>query len=156
MPLNFEAISTDYAHHLQNGGLDAYKNTPERILSDGNGNPCRHCLNEIPKDIPMLLLAYQPFPIRQPYAETGPIFLCITSCKRHSDSTHLPKLFADWDQLLIRGYDINHHIVSGTGRVIHPSTVETDLQQGFQNPDVTYFHIRSATNNCYLAKVTQT
>ena len=60
---------------LRAGGGDAYGNPAERTISDGEGNPCRHCLGFVPKGEEMLILAHRPFGAVQPYAETGPIFV---------------------------------------------------------------------------------
>jgi hypothetical protein len=56
----------------------------ERAVSDGQGNPCRSCLHEVPAGAGMLILAARPFPAAQPYAETGPIFFCADACKAWS------------------------------------------------------------------------
>ena len=76
----FSAIPSEIAHHYRSGGMDANGQVPERIVSDGAGNPCRHCLKMIPKGAGMLVLAHRPFPALQPYAEVGPIFLCADAC----------------------------------------------------------------------------
>ena len=56
---------------LRAGGLDANGQPPERHVSDGDGNSCRHCLEDIAAGVPMLILAWRPFPAPQPYAELG-------------------------------------------------------------------------------------
>lgn len=78
--ITFTAIPTEIARAYQAGGPDANGQPPERHISDGGGNPCRHCLGLIPKGAKMLVLAHRPFPNPQPYAEIGPIFLCASSC----------------------------------------------------------------------------
>jgi hypothetical protein len=55
------ALPTDLVRALQHGGADAHGQTPERALSDGGGNPCRHSLRYIPKRAEMLILAHRPF-----------------------------------------------------------------------------------------------
>ena len=79
--MRFSPIATPIARAYQSGGLDANGQVPERQISDGDGNPCRHCLNLIPKGAEMLVLAHRPFPAPQPYAEVGPIFLCADACE---------------------------------------------------------------------------
>ena len=79
--LTYIPLPTDEVRKLQAGGPDAYGNAPERVVSDGGGNPCRHCLKLIPEGAPMLILAHRPFSKAQPYAETGPIFLCGEPCE---------------------------------------------------------------------------
>ena len=76
MPIRFQALPTETARHYQAGGADAYGNPPERAVSDGAGNPCRHCLRDVPKGAAMLILAHRPFATLHPYAEAGPIILC--------------------------------------------------------------------------------
>jgi hypothetical protein len=75
MPI-FLSLETDTIRYLQSGGPDAYGQAPVRRVSDGAGNPCRHCLTEIPAGAEMLVLAHRPFEGLQAYAETGPVFLC--------------------------------------------------------------------------------
>ncbi|MFN7050754.1 MAG: DUF1203 domain-containing protein, partial [Gemmobacter sp.] len=76
MTLHFTPIPTETVRALQSGAADANGQSPERHVSDGGGNPCRHCLQMIPAGAGMLILAHRPFTRLQPYAESGPIFLC--------------------------------------------------------------------------------
>ena len=82
MPIRFTAIPTETAARLRAGARDANGLPPERHVATGTGNPCRHCLREVPDGAGMLVLAYRPFHVLQPYAETGPIFLCAGPCDR--------------------------------------------------------------------------
>jgi len=84
MPVVFTALPTAEVRALRTGGRDAYGQVPEVSVSYGPGNPCRHCLRFVPEGRPMLILAHRPFPAPQPYAETGPIFLCADDCARHA------------------------------------------------------------------------
>ena len=74
--MRFLALPTDTVRALRAGAPDAHRRAPERAVSDGGDNPCRHCLTEIPEGRGMLVLAHRPFTTPQPYAESGPIFLC--------------------------------------------------------------------------------
>src|SRR3989338_5984771 len=69
MTPRFTPTPTETVRAYQAGGPDANGQAPERHISDGGGNPCRHCLAMIPKGSPMLVLAHRPFPQPQPYAE---------------------------------------------------------------------------------------
>jgi len=75
MAIQFKALPSEQVRTLQRGGPDAYGQTPELRISDGDAMPCRHCLKNIAAGDAYLILAYRPFPELQPYAETGPIFL---------------------------------------------------------------------------------
>ena len=101
----------------------------------------------------MLVLAYRPFPSIQPYAEVGPIFLCAERCRRHHDTHVLPRMFLDWDRILVRGYTSDHRIRYGTGQVIDMTAVEPVAEQMFSDDTVAYIHMRSASNNCYQCRI---
>ena len=103
MTIEFTAIPTSVARSYQAGGVDAYGNLPEQSISSGPGCPCRHCLKNIPQGNEMLVLAHRPFPELQPYAETGPIFLCAAKCQRGGGSEALPEVLQA-DHYILRGY----------------------------------------------------
>ncbi|KIC22065.1 DUF1203 domain-containing protein [Leisingera sp. ANG-Vp] len=146
------ALPTEDVRALQAGGADAYGRTPERAISDGGGNPCRHCLKYIPKGAEMLVLAYRPFPETQPYAETGPLFLCADRCTRH-DGEALPEMLTGSPDFLIKGYSADDRIVYGTGIVIPQTEMMGQAEAIFEDDRVKYIHIRSSRNNCYQARI---
>lgn len=146
------AMPTALVRQLQNGGADAHDQTPERAVSDGGGNPCRHCLRYIPEGAGMLILAHRPFPQAQPYAETGPIFLCAEACDRHQGEA-MPEVFTRSPDYLIKGYGADDRIVYGTGVVIEGARMMAQAKQIFADERVRYIHIRSARNNCYQARI---
>jgi len=150
--MTFTALPTPVVRALQNGQPDAYGATPERAISDGDGKPCRHCLRQIPKGQEMLILAYCPFPDLHPYAETGPIFLCAAPCER-GGGMGMPEVLTTSPNYLIKGYCDNDRIVYGTGTIVAPSAMTARVKAIFQDPKIAYIHVRSARNNCYLARI---
>ena len=153
--MRFTPIQTEIARRYQAGGPDAYGLLPERQLSDGGGNPCRHCLRMIPKGEPMLVLAHRPFPALQPYAETGPVFLCATPCAAGGgakDGEILPEILASPDYIL-RGYGADDRIVYGTGAVVPTPRLLSEAASRFADARVAYLHVRSARNNCYQLRI---
>lgn len=148
----FIPMPTDLVRAYQAGALDANGQPPERAVVEGPGNPCRHCLREIPVGREMLILAHRPFPGPQPYAEIGPIFLCADACARWAGDG-APDLFTDWEALLVRGYDAEDRIVYGTGAVTPTDALTERAEELLQRPDVAYVHLRSARNNCFQARV---
>ena len=153
MPLKFQALSSDLVRRLQAGGLDANGQAAERHLSDGKGNPCRHCLTEIGEGQGMLALACRPFPTPQPYAEIGPIFLCAEPCPRHPDDSRLPEMFHACNRYLLRGYGADHRIRYGTGQVVETRLLEQAAEYILTDSSVAYLHLRSASNNCYQCRI---
>lgn len=155
MPVLFHALPSVDVRKLQAGQPDYYGQIPKQTESDGAGTPCRHCLANTPEGKTMLILSYRPFQEDQPYAEVGPIFLCGDNCKRFADSGDLPPILRTSPDYLIKGYGIDDRIVYGTGQIIAPDNMVNSCESIFEDPDVSYIHVRSARNNCYQCKVTR-
>ena len=151
MPI-FTALPTDIVTAYRTGGMDAFGNRPERKRSDGDGNPCRHCLRDIPEGDEMLVLAHKPFEGTHPYAEVGPIFLCASDCARGGGPA-LPEILTTSPDYLIKGYNTQDRIVYGTGEISPTQVLQDRSAAIFAHPDVSYIHVRSARNNCYQARV---
>lgn len=150
----YHAIPTDHARALQAGGPDANGMPPERAISDGTGQPCRHCLRQVPAGAPYLILSYRPFPTLQPYAEQGPIFLCAEACERYADEDRVPPMFLEWPRLLIRGYGTDDRIVYGTGTITGTAALDETAGRLLADPQVAYVHARSASNTCFQCRIT--
>ena len=152
MPILFTPLPTETARRYQAGGADANGQRPEQALSDGDGTPCRHCLRFIPAGRGMLILAHRPFPAPQPYAETGPIFLCAELCEAPADRAEPPDILASPDYIL-RGYSAQDRIVYGTGAVVPADRIAAEAEARLNDPRVAYLHLRSARNNCYQLRI---
>lgn len=149
--IRFTPIPTEIARDYQAGGPDANGMPAERHVSDGGGNPCRHCLGMIPEGAGMLILAHRPFPAPQPYAELGPIFLCADPCPS-GGGPDLPALLASADYIT-RGYGVDDRIVYGTGAVTPTADIPIRAAQLLADPRVAYVHVRSARNNCFQCRI---
>ncbi|WP_170329735.1 DUF1203 domain-containing protein [Ruegeria arenilitoris] len=147
------ALPTDQVEAYRNGAPDGYGNPPERAISNGQGNPCRHCLTYIPEGKEMLVLAHRPFPETQPFAQTGPIYLCSESCQRYENQAELPEALTASPNYLIKGYGTDDRIVYGTGIITPQANLHQSAEDIFARADVAYIHIRSALNNCYHARI---
>ncbi|MBZ9854531.1 DUF1203 domain-containing protein [Mesorhizobium sp. CA13] len=152
MTIQFKALPTQDVRALQRGGPDAYGNTSERKISDGDGMPCRHCLKNIAAGDDYLILAYRPFPELQPYAETGPIFLHAQECERAADAQALPEILESPDYI-VRGYGRDDRIVYGSGGVIATDAIPARAEALLERDDIAYVHVRSARNNCYQCRI---
>ncbi|MFC3323082.1 DUF1203 domain-containing protein [Mesorhizobium cantuariense] len=152
MTIQFNALPTEHVRALQRGGPDAYGQTPERKISDGDGMPCRHCLKNIAAGDAYLILAYRPFPELQPYAETGPIFLHAEECERAAGSEALPEILESSDYI-VRGYGRDDRIVYGSGGVIPTGDITARAEALLERDDIAYVHVRSARNNCYQCRI---
>ncbi|MCZ4092857.1 DUF1203 domain-containing protein [Sinorhizobium psoraleae] len=152
MALRYIPMPDDDAERLRGNGPDAYGNPPERRISDGTGVPCRHCLRNVDRGQPYLVLAYRPFPSVQAYAETGPIFLHADECPAH-DRNSLPPILASSKDYLLRGYGSDDRIVYGTGGVVAVERLAERAEELLALADVAYVHVRSAKYNCYQCRV---
>ena len=149
--MQFTPIPTETARAYRAGAPDANGQRPERHVSDGGGNPCRHCLRMIPKGAPMLILAHRPFPAPQPYAEIGPIFLCAEPCEAGGGSAR-PEILQS-PTYILRGYSPDNRIVYGTGAVIATADLEAEAATRLADPRVAFLHLRSARNNCFQLRI---
>ncbi len=154
MRLNFKPYDSQWVAALRDGGTDDYGLAPERTVSDGQGNPCRHCLDMIPKGAEMLICAARPFPGLQPYAETGPIFLCAEKCNAYADRDRPPAL-RDSPDYLLKGYSEDFRIIYGTGQIVAAERIEKACETLFDNANVAFVDVRSARNNCFQCRITR-
>jgi len=151
--LRFLALDSATVQALRQGSPDANGQAPARQLSDGGGNPCRHCLDDIAEGDPFLVLAHRPFPAPQPYAELGPIFLHAEDCPRYDEAAGVPAMFLRREAILLRGYGADDRIVYGTGKVIPTADIAPLAADLLQRPEIAYLHLRSASNNCYQCRI---
>ncbi len=151
--LRFIALDSDTAEAWRDGAPDANGQAPERQISDGDGNTCRHCLDDVAEGDSFLVLAHRPFPGPQPYAEVGPIFVHAEDCPRYDEAAGVPEHYAQRQAVLIRGYGNNDRIIYGTGKVVPPGKIEETARTLLQDPKVAYLHLRSSTNNCYQFRI---
>ena len=152
MMLRYEALDSEWVQSIRAGGPDAFGLPAERVRAHGLGNPCRHCLDFVPDGAEMLILAHRPFATLQPYAETGPIFLCGAACKAH-DGVHVPAVLQSSPDYLLKGYRADERIYYGTGRVVAQQDVEAYAGQLLADPEVAFVDVRSARNNCFQLRI---
>ncbi len=151
--IRFVAMPTEEVLALQAGGPDAYGQTPERQISDGDGVPCRHCLTRAAKGEPYLVLAYRPFPSDQPYAETGPIFLHANACPRFAAGDAVPEILTERPEFVMRGYDAGDRIVYDSCTIVAGERIAEDAERLLDLPRVKYLHVRARTSTCYQCRI---
>jgi hypothetical protein len=159
--LKFSPYDVSFVHLVRAGGPDSYGNPAERVISDGGGNPCRSCLDEVPKGAQMLIVAARPFDKLQPYAETGPIFLCADCAPynaleeedQKSGKGVLPPVLANRAEVLLKGYTKEQRIVYGTGKIVQQAGILAYCAQVFKDEQVAFIDARSAVNNCFTVRI---
>lgn len=151
--VTFHPLATPLVKALRAGGPDANGLPAEHAVSDGAGAPCRHCLNNIQKGAPMLICAHRPFGSLQPYAETGPIFLCADDCMAYSGNT-LPAILTTSAGYLLKGYTADERISYGTGSIKAPADVANYAAALLDRAEIAFVDVRSASNNCFMTRIT--
>lgn len=146
-------MPTEQAEALWNGGIDANGMLPERHISDGQGVPCRHCLQQVPAGRPYFAVAHRPFKTLQPYAEVGPIFLCAEPCKPYAETDRLPETYFGGEPRIVRAYDATDRIRYGTGKVVPVPEIEDYATRLLEDPETAYVHVRSSMNNCFAFRI---
>jgi len=111
-------------------------------------------LENTPKGAGMLILAARPFPDLQPYAETGPIFLCAESCLPWQGDGVPPILKTSPDYLL-KAYRADNRIYYGTGKIVTAAELVEYAADLLRDEEVAYVDVRSARNNCFLTRITR-
>ena len=151
MTFQIVPLPTGLVRALQSGAPDANGQPAEQAVSDGGGNPCRHCLCNIPAGRGMLILAHRPFGALQPYAECGPIFLCADECAPWQGDG-MPPILTQSPAYLVKGYLASERIAFGTGDVVPAAEVPTRIDAILARGDIVFVDIRSARNNCFQAR----
>jgi hypothetical protein len=151
--IHYTAMPAPDAEHIWDGGRDAYDNLPETMTSDGQGYPCRHCLDNIDSGNEVLVFAYRPFPEFQPYAETGPVFMHKLRCVRYVAEEIMPPVLTTSRDFILRGYSVNNRIVYGTGAVTPIEDIPSYAAALLDRREISYVHVRSARHNCYQCRI---
>ena len=151
--LTYAPLPTAVVRALREGGPDANGQPAERAISDGNGAPCRHCLRNIPEGAGMLICAHRPFETLHPYAECGPIFLCADACTAH-DSEGMPEILTTSPSYLLKGYTADQRIHYGTGQITPNKDIAAYAAELLARPLVAFVDVRSASNNCFMTRIT--
>lgn len=149
--MKFTTLAPDFVAAIRAGGPDANGQPAETATSDGVGVPCRCCLRNVPAGEAYLICAARPFPTLQPYAETGPIFLCQADCTPWSEEG-VPPILTTSPDYLIKGYTADHRIRYGTGAVVGARDLTTEIEKRLADPVLAFVDVRSARNNCFQAR----
>lgn len=150
--IQFISLPTYHVAALRNGAPDAYGQAAEQSLCESSGYPCRYCLNFVPKGGKLLTLAYRPFEKLQPYAETGPIFLCAEECAPW-EGTGIPQVLTASPEYLLKGYTAEQRICYSAGRITAKEDITDYATELLTHDHIAFVDVRSAKNNCFLARI---
>ncbi|WP_445680818.1 DUF1203 domain-containing protein [Radicibacter daui] len=151
--LRYVALSTAAVRAVQAGGPDAHGQPAEHHISDGGGNPCRHCLEDIAAGEEMLILAWRPFDGAQPYAETGPIFLHARPCRRHDEKAGTPPVVKSRPAFMMRAYGADGRIRYGTGGLVETPALEARALDLLADRETAWVDLRSRGYGCFQCRL---
>lgn len=151
--IRFVALPTEIADAYRSGTFDANGQPPERRIADTSGLPCRHCLGEVAPGDEYLAVGHRPFSNLQPFAEVGPIYLHADQCQRYPEISDPPAGFLEETQMMMRGYNKDQRIVYGTGAIVPTQLLRSAASAIFENPEVSFIHVRSAKNGCFQCRI---
>ncbi len=151
MKLKYLPMPSDEVRALQAGGKDAYGCAPERTVSDGDGNPCRHCLDFVPKGRACSFSPIALFPMFSPMLKPGRSFVC-RPCEAWAGEGVPPILKSSKDYLL-KGYTESHRIKYGTGKVVERDDLADYAADLLGRPEISFVDVRSARNNCFQLRI---
>lgn len=152
MTQSYAPLNAAFIADIRAGGPDANGQPAERVISDGQGKPCRCCLDTVPAGAEMLIFAARPFTSLHPYAESGPVFLCADNCPPY-EGNDLPPVLKLSPDYLVKAYSEDERIIYGTGQITPSDEVRPYAEALFARDDVAFVDVRSAKNNCILSRM---
>jgi hypothetical protein len=152
MNIAFVPLPTEDVARIRATMRDAYGEPVETHIAGDEAYPCRHCLGQTPPGEAYLILAHRPFQSRNPYAETGPIFLCAAACPAPEALGEVPAILRS-PRYLVRGYDAAERIVYGTGEVTETPRIPDRARTLLADPRIAFVEVRSASNNCFQCRI---
>ncbi|WP_298858012.1 DUF1203 domain-containing protein [uncultured Sulfitobacter sp.] len=70
------------------------------------------------------------------------------------ESEGVPPILATSAGYLVKGYTADERICYGTGKIIAPEAITTYAAALLERPEIAFFDVRSASNNCFLTRIT--
>ncbi|HEX7030638.1 MAG TPA: DUF1203 domain-containing protein [Gammaproteobacteria bacterium] len=151
IPHAFRIVSLprEIAAAARTSRLDAFGNEPVRVL-DGGRHQCRQCLRLSQPGEPVLLIAHRPFSSRQPYAETGPVFVHERDCESYPHIHAWPSGFPR-DKVVLRAYDERERIAGA--QAVGGRRVEDVIDEMLNDEKIAFLHARNLGYGCYMFRI---
>lgn len=147
----FRIVPLDHglAAEARRSRVDAFGNAlVER--RDADRHQCRSCLRLTEPFEPYLALLHRPFERRQPFAESGPVYLHARACEPYAQSAEWPAEFPR-EQVVLRAYGPDDEIADA--RFVGRRPVEQVVAELLAEPHTAYLHARNSSYGCYMFRV---
>jgi hypothetical protein len=129
---------------LPAGEVDAGVPTAVRRVAEG-GEPCRRCLRRASAGEPLLLLGYDPFLVRSPYAGSGPVFV---HERCDDDGTGVEQVRGS--VLSVRAYDEDAMLLDAE---VMPGEALSDRAAELLDGEAAFLHVHFAGPGCFAFRV---
>ncbi len=143
------SLADELRQQIRQNRVDRFGNTLT-ILRDGKHHQCRVCLTLSQPDEGVILFAHQPFDSKQPYAETGPIFIHERDCLPYQNAEVYPPEFPR-SAVVLRAYNEKDQIVGATA--VGERLVEEVIAELFADSVIAYLHARNLGYGCYMFRI---
>lgn len=132
---------------LPAGEVDADAPTAVRSSAEG-GEPCRRCLRRAEPGEPLLLLGYDPFTVRSPYAGQGPVYVH-ESCGEPGPGVEQVRSSV----LSVRAYDEHAMLLDAE---VMPGEALSARAAELLDGDAAFLHVHFAGPGCFAFRVDPT
>lgn len=154
-PFKIVPVSKEFASAIKRNKKDSSGKEIIEELATGLG-PCRVSLKPfIPDQDYRIILSYSPFKIKNPYNQTGPIFIHRKDVEEYSDIHRFPpEIKADKKNfpLTLIGYDHNQWMTYTKG--VGDADVDELITDIFEKyPKIHFLHARNSEACCYICKI---
>ena len=132
------------------GAADPCASATVPVVAAGR-EPCRRCLRNARPGENLLLLPYDPFLVRSPYAGEGPVFVHADGCDaHHGEPDALPEQVDDRRQFSVRAYDgkammVDAAVVTGGELADHARALLSD--------GAAFVHAHFAGPGCFAFRI---
>ena len=148
-PYRIIPLAEDIASAARSSRIDQFGNRLT-VLRDGQPHQCRVCLELSKPDEGVLLIAHSPFASKQPYAETGPVFIHERECLPYREVHTYPPEFPH-KAVVLRAYNEDEAIVGA--EVVGEREVERVIAEVFESPTTAYIHARNLAYGCFMFRI---
>lgn len=145
-PYRIIPLAQDIANAARWSRVDQFGNRLA-VLYDGEAHQCRVCLQLSKPDEGVILMAHRPFASRQPYAETGPIFIHERACVPYGEGNRYPAEFPH-HAVMLRAYNDEDAIIGA--EMVGEREVERVIVELFENQEIAYLHARNLAYGCFM------
>ena len=152
-PFRCIPIPSETAGRFRRTGRDDRGNTLRRVVADGPGFPCRHCLQLAEPGEAVLLGSYDLPRPRGIYWTPSPIFLHEAECPRADAANTVAPIVRANGLVSVRAYDGADLCLYDLGHVGLGADVDAPLERALADPRTAFVNIHTARPGCLLSRV---